>query len=311
MMINPWKDMKKSTQRRVSEDINHDIYWIIDLEGRYGLYIKIKSIHNNDIDLLKLKGISILKRNEDNITELFIGLNNNQDWEIFLTLCRDLILIAKKYNDNLTMFNATENRLKRWQQFLLKNKSIDFSFQKQMGLFSELTCLKDIIAKNIGFRSAIYSWVGADFDKQDFLLNNIIIEVKSYKTSKTPIVSISSASQLYSDKQPLYLISYGLTPTDSGTSIDELVSEIENEIENESFELFELFHNKLFEYGYMIDLDIKKYKFIIDKNMIFHVNSNFPKITPLDIDSRISNIKYTIDLLQCQEFRIEDIKIKG
>lgn len=61
----------------------------------------------------------------------------------------------------------------------------------------------------------------------------------------------------------------------------------------------------------MIDLDIKKYKFIIDKNMIFHVNSNFPKITPLDIDSRISNMKYTIDLLQCQEFRIEDIKIKG
>ena len=43
MMINPWKDMKKNTQRRVSEDINHDIYWIIDLEGKYGLYIKIKS----------------------------------------------------------------------------------------------------------------------------------------------------------------------------------------------------------------------------------------------------------------------------
>lgn len=311
MMINPWKDMKKSTQRRVKEDINHDIYWIIDLEGKYGLYIKIKSIHDNDINVLKLKGLSILKRNEDNNTELFIALNNNQDWEIFLTLCQDLILIGKKYNDVLTMFNAIENRLKRWQQFLLKNKSIDFSLQKQMGLFSELICLKNILAKNIGFKSAIYSWVGADFDKQDFLLDNMIIEVKSYKTSKTPIVSISSASQLYSDKQPIYLVSYGLTPANGGTSIDELVFEIEEQIENEPLEIFELFHNKLFEYGYMTDLDIKKYRFIIDKNMIFHVDSNFPKITPLNIDSRISNMKYSIDLLQCQEFKIEVIKFKG
>jgi len=310
-MINPWENMKKSTQRRVKEDMNHDIYWIIDLEGKYGLYIKIKSIHDNDINILKLKGLSILKRNEDENTELFIALNNNQDWEIFLTLCKDLILIGKKYNDDLTMFNVIENRLKRWQQFLLKNRSIDFSLQKQMGLFSELICLRNIIAENIGFKSAIYSWVGADFDKQDFLLDNMIIEVKSYKTSKTPIVSISSASQLYSDKQPIYLVSYGLTPANGGTSIDELVFEIEEQIENEPLEVFELFHNKLFEYGYMTDLDIKKYRFIIDKSMIFHVDSNFPKITPLDIDSRISNMKYSIDLLQCQEFKIEDIKFKG
>lgn len=106
----------------------------------------------------------------------------------------------------------------------------------------------------------------------------MIIEVKSYKTSKTPIVSISSAAQLYSDKQPIYLISYGLTPADSGISIDDLILDIEKQLENESFEFFETFHNKLFEYGYMIDLDIKKYKFIIDKNRIFHVSPLFPKL---------------------------------
>jgi hypothetical protein len=139
----------------------------------------------------------------------------------------------------------------------------------------------------------------------------MIIEVKSYKTSKTPIVSISSAAQLYSDKQPIYLISYGLTPTDNGISIDDLILDIEKQIENESFEFFEIFHNKLFEYGYMIDLDIKKYKFIIDKNRIFHVSTSFPKITPLDIDSRILNLNYSIDLLQCKEFEIERIQFKG
>lgn len=28
-MINPWKDMKKSTQRRVKENINHDIFGLL------------------------------------------------------------------------------------------------------------------------------------------------------------------------------------------------------------------------------------------------------------------------------------------
>lgn len=309
-MTNPWQNMHKNTQRRVKDDIKHDIFWIVDLEGKYGLFIKIKSLHTNEIGILKLKGLSLLKRDENNTTKFFIALNNNQDWEIFLTLCNDLISIAKKYSDDILMLNGIENRLKRWQQFLLKNKNIDFSLQKQMGLFSELLCLQEIIATHTNIRNAIYSWVGADYDKQDFLLSDMVIEVKSYKTSKTPIVTISSASQLYSDKQPLYLVSYGLTPADSGSSIDELILKIERAIENERFELNEIFYNKLFDYGYMPHLDIKKYKFIVDKVMVFYVHEDFPKITPLDIQSQIVNLKYTIDLLKCQEFRVNDIGLK-
>lgn len=307
-MTNPWKTMKNSTQRRVKEDIPYDIFWIVDLEGKYGLHIKIKSICNKEIDVLKLKGISILKRYDNSSTELFIALNNNQDWEIFLTLCQDLILIAQKYTNDLIMFSAIENRLKKWQQFLLKNKNIDFSLQKQMGLFSELLCLKNIVSSNLSIENSIKAWVGPDFDKQDFLLDNMIIEVKSYKTSKTPIVYISSAAQLYSDKEPIYLISYGLTPTENGQSIDKIISEIENKIHD--LDILDIFYNKLFDYGYMPELDIKKYSFIVDKIMVFHVADNFPKIIPINIDSRILNLQYSIDLLHCQDFLIEENDLK-
>ncbi len=303
-MINPWKDMKSNTRRRVEAELQHDIFWIVDSNKKYGLYIETKSFQNNKIDKISLKGISILKKELNDKAKLFISLNNNEDWNIFYSFCKDLILIAKKYEDERLMFNAIENRLKKWQQFLLKNKTIDFPLHKQMGLISELITLKDIIAKKQGYEKAINSWVGADFDKQDFLMNNCIIEVKSYKTSKTPIVSISSANQLYSDKLPLFLVAYGLTPSkDKGIDIEKIIQEIEQNLLEISFELYEIFQFKLYEYGYITGLETNK--FIVDKVMYFNIVKKFPKIIPTMIESQIIDVKYSIDLLQCQDFLVE------
>lgn len=303
-MTNPWANMKNNAKRRVDSKIEYDIFWIIDTDGKYGLCLKSNFINSNKLNNIKLKGMSVYQQTRENILEIFIILNNNEDWKIFIFLCKDLISTAKKYiNDDLTL-NIIENRLNIWQKFLLKNKNIDFSLQKQMGLFSELICLREIVFKKCGIDNAIYGWVGASFDKQDFLLDDMVIEVKSYKTSKTPIIKISSAAQLYSDKQPIYLISYGLTPAQKGENIDDVILSIEKMIINEKIELLELFYEKIFEYGYMLDLDIKKYNFIIDKIMIFCVDENFPKITTFDIDDRILNIKYSIDLLKCQNSQI-------
>jgi len=308
-MINPWKDMKKNTKRRIEVDLQHNIFWLVDADGKYGLYIETASSQNNKIDKISLKGISILKKEFEDKAKLFIGLNNNEDWNIFYSLCKDLISIAKKYENEKLMFNAIENRLKKWQQFLLKNKTIDFPLHKQMGLVSELITFNNLIATKLGYEKALNSWVGADFDKQDFLLDNCIIEVKSYKTSKTPIVNISSSNQLYSDKLPLFLITYGLTPSkDKGVDIEELINKIEENLLKISFELYELFQLKLYEYGYISGIEI--HKFIVDKVMFFNVNDQFPKIIPTMIKSQILDVKYTIDLLQCKDFSIEQSKIE-
>ncbi|WP_231629992.1 PD-(D/E)XK motif protein [Helicobacter ailurogastricus] len=37
----------------------------------------------------------------------------------------------------------------------------------------------------------------------------------------------------------------------------------------------------------------------------------FPKITRASIDSRIINVKYTIDLLQCAEFLVADLTFEA
>ena len=138
----------------------------------------------------------MISRDINNGVEQFIFLNHNKDWNIFLILCRDLIEVAKKCETDQKMIRATQLRLQRWQQLLKSEFRKEFPIEKQMGLFSELLCLRDLIIPKLGVASAIKSWVGPDYDKQDFLLDTLAIEVKSYKTSKGELINISSKEQL-------------------------------------------------------------------------------------------------------------------
>lgn len=75
-------------------------------------------------------------------------------------------------------------------------------------------------------------------------------------------------------------------------------------------EIKRLFHKKLLEYGYINSAENEKYSFIVDNAMIFSINEKFPKITPLNIASAIQKVKYSLNLLQCEEFRIEEINLE-
>ncbi|MDY0194952.1 MAG: PD-(D/E)XK motif protein [Sulfurovaceae bacterium] len=305
--VNPWLNMKESSQRRIESITNHNLFWITDLEGKYGFCLQSRNPFTSIRSPANLNGVSILKRNSVyNYGELFLILNNKEDWQIFHSLCEDLISITHKYGNDEAMIGAVEIRLKRWQQLLKQDRNQDMSLERQMGLFSELLCLKDIVTPKVGLEQAIISWVGADFDKQDFLLDNAIIEVKSYRTTKSPLINISSLQQLHSDKEPIYLLTYSLMQSDNGVSVDSLVNEIEILLEDEPKELQNVFDNKLLEYGFIPEI-VKTpfFKFLVDKNRAFFVSDKFPKILPSHVKSQITKVKYTIDLLQCSEFEIE------
>ena len=312
--FNPWEDMRESSQRRINSKIDHNLFWITDLEGKYGFCLQSKNVFKDIKPPANLKGISILKRNSNhNYGELFLVLNKKEDWQIFYTLCENLISITHKYDNDEAMISAVEIRLKRWQQLLRYERNIVLSLEAQMGLFSELLTLKEILVPKVGVEQSVVSWVGADFDKQDFLLANAIIEVKSYRTSKSPIVNISSLQQLYSDKEPLYLLAYGLTQADNGVSIDALVEDIYGLLENKSAQLRDIFDDRLIEYGFIPELiERSLFKFIVDKRRVFYISDEFPKILPQSVGSQILTVKYSIDLLQCSEFEvgIESINIR-
>ena len=304
---NPWRTMQESSQRRVDFDTIHNLFWITDMERRYGFYLQSQNIFNNTKPPANLKGISILKRNSmQNFGELFLVLNKKEEWQIFYTLCQDLISITHKYESDKAMISAVETRLRRWQQLLTHNVDIEMDLERQMGLFSELSCLKQILIPKVGVEEAVISWVGADFDKQDFLLKKSIIEIKSYRTSKSPIVEITSLQQLYSDTKPLYLLAYALTQTSRGNNIGDLVEEIYTLLDDKPMIVRDIFEKRLLEYGYIPEIQKSPlFEFAVDRCRAYLVSDRFPKILPYSVANQILSVSYSIDLIGCEEFVID------
>ena len=95
---NIWNDMAPGSFRRVDAEIKHNIFWFRDIHGAYGLRISLTQLFKRELDE-KLEGVSLLRRNKGSNGELFILLTNNEDWEIFLVLCLNLISISDRYLD--------------------------------------------------------------------------------------------------------------------------------------------------------------------------------------------------------------------
>jgi hypothetical protein len=303
----PWTKMAESSKRKIDVIPKHNIYWITDINGRYGIYIASAKRFISEKLTISLNGIEVIKRNsQSGVGELILLLNKKEDSQIFCKLCEDLISTVELHHDNDGMVSAVEVRLQRWQELLKKSSNYVMSIEAQMGLFAELTLLEKVLFQKIGVEQAINAWVGPDFDKQDFLLDNAVIEVKSYRTSKGQQVSISSAQQLYCEKQPLFLVSYGLTRSENGKNVNNISSDIKVTLSKTSKLLLDIFNIKLIDYGFIPELENEPYiGFLIDTTRVFQVNANFPKLIPPMIPLEIPRVKYSIDLSLCNDFEVE------
>lgn len=304
----PWNEMPVNSQRRIDGVFSHSLFWLKDISGRYGLYVNLNFSNNQDnkFCINELKGISITRRNTSEKSELILFLEHQDEYlDIFFALCKDLIDVVLKESNEAFLIEVIEQRITKWHQFLKLKNTHEFRLETQMGLFGELQCMFEFIIPKVGIKDAIFSWVGPDFDKQDFLLSDKVLEVKTYRTSKAPIVNISSAYQLYSEKDPLFLLAYGISQSENGKTIVDLIADISRYLEQEAYEVQNLFESKLLEYGYYPSEKHKIYSFVIDTVQAYEINHEFPKITPIQLHDNILQVKYKIDLLKCKQFEIK------
>jgi len=297
---NPWENMVSGTRRRVEYDTIYDYFWIYDFEGRYGFFLKL-DIHERITTDIMLRGIDIkIEKTQDNCTEFYLALEENEDWEIFHALCFDLVFVIDAHESDSVKISKLLERLDKWKNLLANKRQLNMSKEQQMGIFSELLCLNNIIAPKVGYCAAIDSWVGIEKDKQDFNLEKCVVEVKSHITTKGNVANISSLNQLTSEKDKLYLVSYGMTVNENGRSIDDLYDEIVAKLTGKEHETLMM---KLFISGWVPHHEnLRKEKFIKDSEKIYDVNELFPKISSNDIDQRVTELKYKIDLSRCDEF---------
>jgi hypothetical protein len=303
--------MGKSVERRVKEAKQKKIYWVNDVYGRYGISFRA-SVNFTKLDNLpKLRGIQLQKSNvSENKGVLNIVLNSKDEWELFLALCENLVSAAVEFDNDEAAISAVETRLNRWQELLKKERVRELSIERQMGLYTELKCLRDIVAPKVGFKNAITSWVGIDFDRQDFLLDDTAIEVKSHKTSKGEIIQVSSKYQLDSIKEKLVLISYALTFSENGETVQNIAEDIREQLKSGDIKTMEMFESKLIESDFIPELlEAPLQAFLIDSPKIYLVKDDFPRIESHKLSPFIQKVNYSIELTYCSRFEIKEDQI--
>lgn len=293
LITNPWNTLEKSTMRRVNSKDNVDIYWYKTISEDYSLYFKVNSIFKN-FPKIEMEHIIINSSND----ELIIILKDTAIWEIFKTFCDDLIYNLKGIKEVNEISSTLIKRINNWKNLFIKKRKKEMPLEVQMGLFSELSTLKNIILKN---RGSIEYWRGPEKDTQDFLCNNCSIEVKSTLTSQKKNIIISSINQLESEKNNLFLNFYSLSKVENGKNIKVLTEEI---MELLSTDDKTKFMTKLFKLDY--DLTEENYmKFLVDNIEFYNAkDKNFPKLNSDLIKLGIIEIKYKIDLNLCTQFKM-------
>lgn len=314
MKSNPWDEIKPPANdvsgRRVDHTHDLDLFWARDHFGHYlFIYEFMAEKILNSIKAPNLKGIQtiIVKRNTNvNKDRLVLLLNEQSEWEIFLSLCNDLIMVTKGIKNTESALKIMIRRLNRWREFLKLDRGKILTEDKIKGLIGELIFIKEILINVFGSDSAIKFWQGPEGLPQDFNINDSAVEVKCQFGAKSPNIKITSADQLCPQLPEMYLfvVTLGKTIPDADNSVNLplLIESIKNYLQAEGANQLERFNDLLLKLGYVENENYLEYNYILTDKKMYEVKEGFPKICSNQLPDGITAISYNINLHDCERF---------
>lgn len=310
-MNNPWVKIPNPNRDvnvlRVSESHPLSMYWGKETQGRY-LFI-YEMDHQGNVDdkkLPRLDGILLKVIEHEHKCRLVMLLNNNADWELFYSLCLDLIKATLDLPDGVIPFSIILRRLSRWQAFLRRRRSNLLSGEEIKGLIGELLFIEEAVSKAFGWHQAVSFWKGPEEASQDFMIHDTAVEVKCQTGGSKSIIPISSAEQLTPQALKGYLAVYTITTASASDStsfsLNELVDRIQVRLELESPETQDRFDELLCLTGYVPREEYDDTKFRKIDLVCYEIRNGFPRIIISEINPGIENISYSIKLEACRPY---------
>jgi len=291
----------------VDPDNPQGFFWGKDSRGNFLLLLKIEDAYEeffkkNDVSL---KGIKTDLRIHQSGEKFYIlSLQNNQNADIFLRLCEDLIECVKGAVNKLEALKLLLSRLKRWKLFLSHEKGYLLSKIEVQGLFSELKFIEECIDQEVvATKTLIEAWKGPLDGPQDFLFGDFAVEIKSIAGMQKNLIKISSENQLVAPLERLFIQVYFLGEfhdCEKGLSLNQMVHGIKEKLKDQ--ELIQLLERRLDNAGY---IELKNYDtpcYQVARIRKYEVKETFPRITPENIQEGISSVTYSISLDSINEF---------
>ena len=305
---NPWSNLSipdkpnSYSSRRVSITTDHNYYWAKSDLGQCCLIFSCGLDEKVKIDEVKLKGILLEQHiSDESQYSLIIKLIDDPSRDIFRTICNDLIAsthlidVGKSYS----VVSAINVRLRRWQELLGKKKNDLLSSSEQLGLFGELSILKDYFLEHFKPVTAVATWRGPSGSEQDFGVGEHLIEIKSQLSTSDSKVQISSLEQLDDISGSVWLIHQTFAASEGETGISKtlngIVSDISTVLSSDIFAL-DNFKTILLEIGYEKNPSYSEVAYELAQRTLFRVDDNFPRIKRSTMPSQITSARYVIDV---------------
>lgn len=314
-MTNPWSVIERPAHDVIGRRIDHthpfDLFWGKDYLGHYLFIFESDDLHYGMHqallpDLVGIKARYLPLTQDSPKSRLVLLLNEQQNWELFYSLCNDLVGATRNAASAKSALEIILRRLDRWREFLRANRGGLLSEERIKGLIGELLFLKKYLIPAFGPGPAVSFWQGPDGAPQDFCVGNSAIEVKCKSGGAKPNIRISSEYQLCAQLPELYLYVVTLGKATDGQSgvvhLPGLIAEVRLQLASATYEQNERFSDLLFGIGYVDSEAYLDYSYLVAKEDTFSVLPGFPRICPGDLSQGVANVTYDISLSSCDEF---------
>lgn len=294
-------------------------YKIIRLSSNTDIRLFV-AINETDNRALMIYGDDVDSIDRSPVTKENISLDIKDD-AIVLTLTNSLyrdvfddlilsiastLLNAARSDNHLSLFIT---KYVEWATFFRNGSSQRLSFEQLIGLYGELTVLKQTLLAGSQFihNDTISSWRGPFGDVHDFVFEKYDLEVKT-KLCKTSTINISSKYQLEPDgERELKLSIVNLMSDDSkGRALHSLILSIRDILDSRNSDL-NILHRALLMFDLTLESSVEydNYRFTLDSINVYNTMlEGFPKLVTNNMAVGISSVRYKLDTKALKPFII-------
>lgn len=313
MSKHPWDELSAPsrendfTARLVANEDNprqKDIYWAKSWASKPALLVEYECDVWRPISLPIFKNIRVM--DDKDRSTIAIELLDFDLSDIFLKVCQDIIYSLQDVSSKASR-RACIFRLEKWSSFL-RTSRIRLSPEAQKGLIAELRFLeRDSLAVH-NERDAIRGWSGPESGARDFEYGQVLVEIKSKRSSANTSIVISSERQLnVNESEQLFLCIIELRNTtaedDQSFTLTDVVNEVRDSLES-SLQRSAL-DSKLAKIGYFDVDDYSDTRWSEGETYYYAVLDGFPKIDSQSCSPGVSKVAYQVDLDYCAEYLVD------
>lgn len=306
MNDNPWAGLPAGSNGelaalRAEPGSRINMFWVRRPNGSYAIRFRLPGCAGASPDLPNLRGIETFWIVETGDLQLVLG--NSGDWEIFATLCRDLIGVAGRSQSDGEALDVLGLRLARWQRLLMRGGARLLDEREIRGLFGELVFLRDELMGRFG-PQGLRMWQGPEGMPQDFAAGKWLFEIKAHLVGSADKVHISSPEQLWAEPGiPLFMVVVRLARVqDPAASLPALISDVRTRLMQDPA-LEEMLDERLAQVGYLPLPDYEHHCYDAVGTTFYSVGDAFPRLSRASVVPGLEDVRYSLALNACAGYQ--------